>query len=251
MLAIATCVAVVAALSVALAVHTTRKSHLPAAAGGLLGVTWQGAEPVLMVVFTDHTLRIFDGCTNELSQVAIGDGVLDIGELIGPASTCTGSPGGPPPDIANFDDVVSSHHLSWQLTGDTLLLANNDGQSVDLHRPGAALSVTGRTWVLERFNDRADYSHEGDYGAARLYINDGTVRASDLCNDLTGSATVSDSTIGFTSVQSTGRRCMNHTRAVADVVDHVLSGMVGYVIRGDELILDGGANGLLIYTPSS
>jgi hypothetical protein len=176
-LAIAACVALVAALSIALALHTTSKSHLPPAAGPLIGVTWQGAEPVLTVVFTDHTLRIFDGCTNELREVTISDGVLDVGELIGPASTCTGTPGGPPPDIASFDDVVFSHHLSWQLNGDVLLLAHG-GKSVSLHRAGTSLTVTGQAWVLERFNDRADYSHEGDYTAARLFINDGNVQAS-------------------------------------------------------------------------
>ena len=225
---------------------------MPPGAGPLIGVTWQGAEPFLTVVFTDHTVRLFDGCTNELREVAISDGVLDVGELIGQASTCTGTAGGPPPDIASFDDVVFAHHLTWQLNGDALLLATSGGKSVSVHRAGAALTVTGQAWVLERFNDRADYSHEGDYSAARLFINDGSVQASDLCNDLSGSATVSDSTIAFAGVQSTGRACANNANAaVADVVDHVLSGTVGWVIRGDELILNGGTNGLLIYTPSS
>jgi heat shock protein HslJ len=251
-LAIAACVALVAALSIALALHTARRSQPAPAAGPLIGATWQGAEPALTVVFTDHTVRIFDGCTNELREVTIGVGVLDVGELIGPASTCTGTAGGPPPDVASFDDVAFSHHLSWQLSGDVLLLGNDGGKIVSLHRAGAALTVTGQAWVLERFTDRAGSSHEGDPGAARLFVNDGTVQAGDLCNDLSGSATVGDSTIAFAGVQSTGRVCADRAdAAVADVVDQVLSGTVGYVIRGDELILDGGANGLLIYTPSS
>jgi hypothetical protein len=36
---------------------------------------------------------------------------------------------------------------------------------------------------------------------------------------------------------------------VAGVIDHVLSGTVDYEIRGDELILSGQGNGLLVYTP--
>jgi hypothetical protein len=35
------------------------------------------------------------------------------------------------------------------------------------------------------------------------------------------------------------------------VIDSVLAGKITYVIRGDELILDGRGSDLLIYTPSS
>jgi heat shock protein HslJ len=219
----------------------------------LIGVTWQGAEPMLTVVFTDHTARIFDGCRNELREVAIGDGVMDVGKLIPPASVCGGHPGPPQPDIDTFDAVVLfGHHLTWHRDGNALLLANNEGRSVELHLAGAALSATDQEWVLQRFNDPRGYSHEGDYTAARLLIaQDGTVNGSDLCNDLTGSATVTDATMTFTGMHTTARGCPGQTSsAVSEVVDQVLLGDVTYALRGNELIIDGNRRGLLVYTPS-
>jgi hypothetical protein len=65
-----------------------------------------------------------------------------------------------------------------------------------------------------------------------------------------GDAMVTDSTITFADMQSTERACLDlGSQSVAGVIDHVLSGTVDYEIRGDELILSGQGNGLLIYTP--
>lgn len=251
-IAVAACVSVVAALSIVLALHTSETSHQPSAAGPLIGVTWQGSEPILTVVFTEHTVRVFDGCTNELREVTIGAGVLDIGQLIAPGGVCTGTPGGPPPEVANFDAVMASHHLTWQRNSDTLQLINDQGQGVELHAAGTALSMTGQQWALERYVDARGYGHEGNYSGARLLVGeDGTVHASDMCNDLTGSATVSDTTITFTDMHSTDQACTDDaSTAVAGVVDRVLSGDVTYAIRGDELIINGQGQGLLIYGPS-
>jgi heat shock protein HslJ len=61
---------------------------------------------------------------------------------------------------------------------------------------------------------------------------------------------VTDSTITFADMQSTERTCPDlGSQSVAGVIDHPLSGTVDYEIRGDELILSGQGNGLLVYTP--
>jgi hypothetical protein len=39
--------------------------------------------------------------------------------------------------------------------------------------------------------------------------------------------------------------------AVAEVVDHLLAGTVAYQVRGDELIITGRGDGLLVYTPAA
>lgn len=248
--AAAASVAAVFAVSIVLALRGSNTSHQPAAGAELIGITWQGAGTV---VFTDHTVRIFDGCSNELREVTIGDGVLDIGNLVGPGSVCSGTADGPPPDIVAFGTVMSSRHLTWQRTGDTLQLTNDNGQSVELQANGSALSATGQQWTLERYDDPRAYTHEGNYQAARLLITaDGTVHASDLCNDLTGTATVTDTTITFTDIRSTAHRCQADPEAAAasTVIDQVLSGDTTYSIRGDELIIYGKERGDLIYTPS-
>lgn len=249
--AVALCVAAVAALSVVLALYVSKPSPQPSAARPLTGVTWQGAEPNLTVVFTDHTVRIYDGCTNELHELSVGADALDIGKLLGPAGVCGGALGWPPPVVANFDAVLSSHHLTWQRNGDRLLLTDHKGRSLELHVAGSALSLTGQQWVLQRYDDRREYSHEGNFTAARLLIGqDGTVHADDMCNQLIGSATVTDTTVTFTDLHWTDHSCIDQTaRSAAATVHLVLSGTTTYAIRGDELILYG-RQGLLIYAPA-
>lgn len=248
--AVAACVAAVVAVSILLALRTSNTSQKSAAGAQLIGVTWHGAGTV---VFTDHTVRIFDGCTNQLLHVTIGTGILDIGSQIGPSSICTGTPSGPPPAVAAFDAVLFSRHLTWQRTGDTLRLINDAGQSVELQENGRALSVIGQEWALERYDDSRSYTHEGDYTAARLFITaEGSVHASDLCNDLAGTATVTDAAIAFVDMRSTAHRCKVDPVAAAasTVIDQVLSGDTTYAIRGDELIINGKGRGNLLYTPS-
>lgn len=242
----------VAVVGFALAVHDPTNTAQPGSADALTGVTWVGSEPTLTVVFTDHSARIFDGCSNTLRQLTIGDGGLDLREPIGKNSVCSGTPGGPPPAVAKFDRVLSSDHLSWQRTGGTLRLTNIDGDTVQLHISGSALTVSNRSWTLERFNDFNGYSHEADHTRARLTIDHGSVYANDMCRDINGSATVTDTTIAFADVHRADGACAGPTeQSVADVVDHVLSGTITYTIRGDELILYGRGIGLLVYTLST
>jgi heat shock protein HslJ len=250
--AIAACVAVVVALSIFLALRVAKTSDGSSFAEPLVGLSWQGAEPILTVVFTDDSVRISDGCMSALREVSIGDGVMDIGKPMSPVAICSGNPGGPPADVAAFDAVLDSGHLTWERNGDTLLLANSDGKRVELHVAGTALSLTDQEWALDWFTDSRSESHEGDYTAARLLIgSDGAVQASDLCNELVGSATVTDTAITFTDLTSTGRACIDQAATkVAVAVDQVLSGDVAYSIDGDKLIISGGQRGLLIYTPA-
>lgn len=229
-------------------------THPAVATRPLIGVTWQGEERYVTLAFTDDTVRINDGCNNELRQVSIDDQGLDIGSSVGPGSTCTGRMvDEEPPDVASFDKVTSSGHLSWQVTGDALLLTDPHGDTIRLRAAGPALSATGQDWSLDWLVDPRAYSHEGDYRAARLYIDNGIVQATDLCDQLSGSATVTDAAIGFIKMHATkDNECPDpSSSAITSIIDHVLSGTVSYEIRGDELIVNGHGDGLLIYTPTN
>jgi heat shock protein HslJ len=256
MLAVAAAVLTVAVVSIVLALRPTANHRAAGSADDLIGLDWQGDPPVIAMTFTDHTVRIFDGCTNELHQVTIGGGWLHIGDPIGESGACSGLayiPGAPPSPVDKFDQVVYSHgDLTWQRSGDTLVLTNARGDTVELHTNGPALDVTGQTWGLSRYNDAREYSHSGSVAATLRIDQSGTVYASDLCHDLSGSATVTDTTITFSDMHGGNGACSDQaSAAAAEVVDHVLSGTIDYTIRGDELILNGKDNGLLIYLPTS
>lgn len=255
-LAAAAVVVTVAAVAVVLALRGTTKHGQSASAHGLAGVTWQGELASLTLTFTDDTVRIFDGCSNSLQQVTIGDGTLQIGDQIGQAGVCSGIPrlpGEPPSPVDKFDQVVYSHgDLTWSRDGDTLQLTNAHGDTVELHANGPALEVTGQTWGLSRYNDAREYSHSGSVAATLRIDQSGIVYATDLCRDLSGSALVTDTEIAFADMRISDGACPDQiSAATADVVDHVLTGTVGYAIRGDELIINGKSSGLLIYIPTS
>jgi heat shock protein HslJ len=248
-LAAAAIVVLVAAFGAVLAKRSMTTSR-PGAASGITGTTWTDSASHGTVVFNEHAVNAFDGCSNGLRALTIGESSLTIGKPIGSQSTCGGTPGWPPPDVAHFDRVLSAGRLSWALVGDTLRLTNADGDVLELHATGPSLTVTGQKWALQRVSD--SNGELSGLGSALLTIDKGgAVHAGDLCTELSGSATVTDTTISFVDVQA-GTPCIDPGFTPATrVIDSVLAGKITYVIRGDELILDGRGSDLLIYTPSS
>lgn len=246
LLAVAACVALVAALSIAIVFWRSGDQSDPASpADQLIGVTW--AMPGGTLVFTDDSVRIFDGgCTFYQRQATIGDGVLEFGTQFGGGSNCLGRETPEDPRFARI--ATSETRLTWHRTGDTLSLTDDHGETVRFHRDGPAWYLTDQEWVLEDFVGPDDYEQPGD-PAARLRIANGTVHATDVCNDLTGTAVVTDSTVTFTHMSSTDRACSDpRSAALAKVVDRVLSGPVSYTIARDGLTLSDEAGNLLGYT---
>ena len=246
LLAVAACVALVAALSVAIVFWRTGDQSDPASpADQLVGVTW--AMPGGTLVFTDDSVRILDGgCSFSQRQATITDGVLEFGTEFD-HSDCLGRETPEDPMFARI--ATSETPLAWQRTGDLLDLTDDHGVTVRFHRDGPAWYLAGPDWVLEYFVGPDDYEQPGD-PTARLHIDhDGTVRATDVCNDLTGTAVVTDSTVTFTDMRSTDRACSDpRSAALAKVVDQVLSGPATYSIVRDGLTVSDEAGNLLIYT---
>jgi hypothetical protein len=137
----------------------------------LEGVTWQGALPNLTLTFTADTVRIYDGCVNDLYATSVDAAELDVGKPIEKLTVCGGTPGGPSPAVRHFAAVAFSKHMSWRRTGDTLQLTNTPGVTLRLHANGPALEITVRPWVLQRFTDASGYDQEGDFHTATLSIN--------------------------------------------------------------------------------
>ena len=251
LLAIAATVLVIAAVAIVLALRASTKHGGTASTYGLDGITWVGADYDATIVFTGDAVRISDGCQNALWQVTIGDGWLRIGDQIGRASVCGGGP--PSPAVLRFDRIVFSRgELTWRRNGDTLQVTNAGGDTIEVHATGPALNVTGQNWGLSRYVDARGYDQSGDFGATLRIDQSGTVYATDLCRDLSGSAIVTDTEIAFTYMRVGDGTCTDPTSAAtADAVDHVLSGTVDYAISGDDLVIYGKDNELLIYIPAS
>lgn len=246
-LAAAVCAAFVAALCVVLTITAGRSSDESASAASLVNVNWQGAEPTLTVSFTDHSVRIFDGCRAELRRASIGNGVLDIGAVIAPGGLCLGPPAGPQSPIAKFDAVMSNTHLAWHRQGNELTLATRSGQSIRLRAAGSPPAVQGRKWILDRYTDSRGRTRLGGHNVAKLLVSGHVVRASDTCRDLIGKAVVTDTTIEFSGMRSTHARCAGHG-GINAVVDQALSGTDTYTIRGALLIINGTGHSQLVYT---
>lgn len=251
MLAVAAVVVTVAAVAIVLAIRGTTKHGQSASTYGLGGVTWVGADSYATLVFTGDAVRISDGCQNALWQVTISAGSMRIGHQIGKGSVCGGGP--PPFAVIRFDRIVFSRgDLSWQHDGDTLKLTDARGRTIELSTHGTVLNIIGQRWRLTRYTDVHGSSHRGPFGGATLYIYERVFRASDACRELTGNAAVSAETITFSQLHAGNRTCSNDaSAAVAAVVDHVLTGTVGYGILGDEMTLYGKDTSQLIYKPAS
>lgn len=225
--------------------------HAIPAGQELSAITWRASDPSASVVFGGHSARIFDGCDDSLRAATIGDGVLELGKPIGHGSACSPATNWPPPAIARFDRVLAADHLSWQRIGQRLQLIDERGDTLELHASGPAVNVAGQHWLLEQFNDLRGYTQGGRDSMARLLIVGGTLHAEDACSQVSGSATVTDTTITFGNLRWTTRPCTDPTSAsLAQVMHRVLAGTIKYTIRGDELMLYGRRNGLLVYTPA-
>ena len=218
----------------------------------LTSVTWRAAEPGAFVVFTDDSARIFDGCDGALRLARIGDGVLFIGKQVGIGAGCSPVSTWPPPAIAKFDQVLGRHHFTWHRTGSRLRLIDAQGETLDLHAGGPALSPSSVHWTLKQFNRLHGGTQLAPARDAHLVINKGSVHADDLCADVSGSAAVTDTTITFSNMRWSPHPCTDPlSSSLTGVMHSVLSGKISYSFFGDHLVLYGRGSELLAYSPGS
>ena len=242
---------VLAALRIMLAGHsdeTSTPTQGPARAG-LVGRTWLDPASNGTIAIYEHAMRIDDGCFAGLRALTVTDSTLVIGGRVGRQGLCGGAPGGPTPPTVHFDRVLSLGRLGWSLTGTQLHLSRSPSESLTLRAAGAAAAVGGHTWALNRVAN-ANGELSGAFGSALFRISpDGALLAADLCTQLIGSATITDTTITFKDVHPTGT-CSSAT-AATQAIDTALSGQVDYELRSNELFIDGQDNTLLIYVLSA
>lgn len=248
---------VVAVAVTAGVVRSRTRSEATASGAGsaLAGVTWTDPASGGTVVFTATTARVSDGCAGALHELSIAAHTLEVGKPIGAGFTCGGTPrpqAGPlrvaydrhQAAVTEFDRILSGR-ATWSRSGASLHLASAAGTLV-LRASGAAVTVAGETWTLDQAADPV--SIRGPFTGATLTISrGGKVTATDLCNTLSGTATITTTTIDFGNLVRTQRACPAANPKVSATIDAVLSGRITYSIFNDKLNLVGRGRGVLVY----
>lgn len=147
--------------------------------------------------------------------------------------------------MATFDRVLSGRS-TWSRTGATLTVTKA-GAAVVLRPSGPAVALTAEHWILHQVAENKRFIN-GPFAAAPLFIGrDGTVHATDLCNDLSGTATMTNTAIDFRRLGGTQRACSINPKATT-VIDAVLSARITYSIVNNRLSLYRSDKGdLLVY----
>lgn len=221
-------------------------------------VVWKDTRSYGTVVFHDGTMRLSDGCSGGLSALHLVSGRLVEGRQLSSAGTCggllmvTAAMRRAEQRLQHFYAVMHGP-ATWHRNGDELTLTRAGKGSVTLRTNGRpAPEVVGTAWRLVMFRPAgSDFSYSGPEG---LFVGSGgSFRTSGTCPPVRGRATVRAATIRFSPSKIGAFSCPvplvgPELKAVADsTVLRVLRGQVKCVIRGDELMLDAGRRGFLVY----
>lgn len=251
--------AVVLAVAVGLVITLHRlRRDAPADSGlsAITGVTWRDPDSTGTVVYTDTTMRIFDGCMHELAQLRVVGETLVQGPPVGGTSVCAGGLEiGPGPAgaasraalrrLAHFHAVVAGP-ATWSRAGNVLVLTTPGKGTLRLTTDTTpAPQLVGTTWHLVDYAGADDNEHAYTGVLTLRVASDGSFRADVTCGQLTGTATVTPTTVDFTSVHGCGSFA-----PADDVIRAVLGGHAGYAVRGEQLILNGSGQ-LLVYQVGS
>jgi hypothetical protein len=223
---------------------------------GVTGVVWTDPNSAGTVVYTNTTMRLFDGCTNMRTALRMEHGALVQGKPIGKTGLCTGTISLPGPQAAagrarqqrldHFYAVVAGP-ASWSVAGDVLTLATPGKGSVQLATNGQpAPMLSGTRWRL------AWYTGTDAFGRGARQHLDLTVRSSGSftarlsCGALTGTARLFPARIRSIKVSRTS--CTERPNPASRVVLAVFkAGQANYAIRGTQLMVYGDGGRLLVY----
>lgn len=134
------------------------------------------------------------------------------------------------------------------LDGDTLTMENGtvrltlvDREVADPDRP-----LIGTRWLVDGLISGGAVSSVPAGVIAALTFSDGRVEVEAGCNTGGGTATVTDTTIGFGPIGLTKMACAPEAMVVEGAVVAVLSGTVEYTIEAGALTLTAGGIGLML-----
>lgn len=191
------------------------------------GTPIPGGGPLSLDFTTPGLVAATAGCNTASGTVEFTDGKITTDTMASTMMACE-------PAVMESDAWVTtflSAQPSWTLSGDTLTVTTDtitvtlaDKKVVDPDRP-----VQGTAWTVTSLitTDAVTSSLALETSAPELTIAaDGSVTGSTGCNRMTGSATVTDTTITFAPMGTTRMACEPE---VADIERHVLTVLDGEV----------------------
>jgi hypothetical protein len=259
-LAAAASIVCVLGLALGLGFALRGSSNRPAAnrLAAIENVVWKDTRSYGTVVFHDGTIRLFDGCSGGLSALRVVSGRLIEGRQLSSDGTCSGIPimtaamRRAEQRLQHFYAVIHGP-ATWIRNGNELMLTRSGKGSITLRTDGRpAPEVVGTACRLVMFRPASsDFSYSGP---GRLFVSSsGLFRASGTCPPVAGRAAVGAATIRLFPKKTRAYSCpvpatgSELAQAANSTVNAVLRGRVAYEIRGDELMLDGGRRGFLVY----
>ncbi|WP_338120171.1 META domain-containing protein [Streptomyces agglomeratus] len=180
------------------------------------------------------------GCNHFGADVKVkGDTVT-----VGPAQT---TEMGCPKTVAHFEQQLQrtfKGELKAKITDDRMTLTTADGDIVALSetKPEPAARLLGTEWRVEslRDGDTATSLPEDAAAKAKLFFGeDGSVGGNLGCNNVSGKAKVSGSTITFSKIATTRKLCPPAVMDTEDALLKILDGKAEYEIRERALSLTG------------
>lgn len=202
------------------------------------GVQWKVLGTPESLVFMGSSVRWSDGCSSELRHVNVSGGRITFGTTIGPSNSCSGSGAGGTAHKGPGFDRIANGTVTWVVSGRTLTLTKAGVGSLSLTNAGAAPMLVGTDWTLVGVTEPRTGTQMDVDARAHLVIDaSGQLHASDQCNELTGSAQVTQDAFTLGPVKHADRPCTGVFARGAGAIDRLLSGTVQYAITNDELVL--------------
>jgi heat shock protein HslJ len=191
----------------------------------------------LIVGFDSDRISTFAGCNHGSGAADLADGHIAT-QLASTMMAC-------PPPLGDADTWMSTlfeARPSWSLAGDTLTL-KTDAATVTLKDKKVVnpdRSLTGTAWQVRSLvsPEAVSTSAALEQGKPTLTIaTDGAVSGSTGCNQFTGHAKVSGTTVEFGPLATTRSACVGGLDEVERAVLQVLNGKMQTKIDADELRL--------------
>ncbi|WP_440713006.1 META domain-containing protein [Gordonia sp. FQ] len=205
------------------------------------GAQIPGGGPLEVAFPQAGRLTATAGCNRHMGEVTVDSDTMTAGALASTLMACPGPAGQADAWLSDF----FAGPLSWQLTGDTLVLRQSRGTVSVTLTQRKDTPLTGTTWTVTSLvtSQAVESSVALEAAKPRLTIAaDGAVAGFTGCNDLSGHAAVTGDKIAFTGITTTQKACDAEVTRIERTVLDTLHGSATYRIDGNQLALTNDAD---------
>jgi heat shock protein HslJ len=187
---------------------------------------------------SENMITVRAGCNSVSGQARLEGTKLVAPDLAIGAMGC-------PQNLAEQDNWIYGFFRgspTWQLTGNDLVLSNNELEMklTDQAVAEPARPLLGTAWKLDTVVDPGGSASSVPTGvtATISFSNDGKVSGRTGCNTFGGTATVAGNQVTFSDLVSTRRACSGPAGSLEADLMHVMTGTATFRIEADRLIIE-------------